>query len=112
MAITFTDGDATGSTAEYFLASASTTATYQTTDCILQVFVDLGAMAAGDQYQIAIYEKVNAGTRRTVYQSIATGAQAGPFVSPSLILGDSWEVGVLKIAGTNRTLPYSLRRVT
>ncbi len=112
MAITLTDGNATGASTEYFLASASTTQTNQTTDCILQVFVDLGTMTAADQYQISIYEKINGGTQRTVYQSIVTGTQPGPFVSPSLILGDAWEVGIKKLAGNDRTLGFSLRKIT
>ena len=112
MAITLTDGNATGATTEYYLASASTTKVDQTTDCILQVFIDPLSMAAGDQYQFTIYEKVNASTQRIAYQSILTGAQSALWVSPSLILGDGYECSVKKLAGTDRTLPFSLRRIT
>lgn len=111
MAITKSDGSATIGTTEFFLASNSTTQVAQTNDCIMQPFVDLANMAAGDQYQITVYEKINGGTQRSMFQSFATGAQPGPEDYPALILTDGWEVGVKKIAGTDRTIAWSLRQV-
>lgn len=112
MAISMTGGSASIGTTEYFIISASTTATYQTTDAVFQAFVSLANMAAGDQYQITLYEKVNAGTATAVLQSILTGAQAVLWVSPSMIVGEGYEVGIKKLAGTDRTINWSYRSAT
>ena len=112
MAIGMTAGSASIGTTEYFIISASTTATYQTTDVVLQVFVSLANMAAGDQYQITVYEKVNAGTATAVSVSVPTGAQSTLWVSPSLIVGEGYEIGIKKIAGTDRTINWSYRTAT
>jgi hypothetical protein len=112
MAISLTNDSATIGATEYWLASDSTTKTNQTDDCILQAFIDFGAMVAGDQYKVRIVEQINGGTQRTLFESIMTGAQASPFVSPALVLGEGWEVGVQKLAGTDRSIGWSLRKLT
>lgn len=112
MPITFVNGSATIGTTEYWLASNSTTKTDQTDDVILQVWIDFGNMAAGDEYEWRVVEKVNAGTQRTVVIGRVVGAQTSPVIIPGLVLGDAWEVGVKKIAGTDRSIAWSLRKVT
>jgi hypothetical protein len=112
MAIGITTGSATMTTTEFFLASNSTTATYQTGDAVVQVFLDCNAMAAGDQYRIRGYEKVNGGTARVWYEATLTGAQSQLFPSPSIIAGEGWEFSVTKLAGTNRAIAWSLRQAT
>lgn len=113
MAITIGPPDsATIGTTEYFLASDSTTATYQTADCILQAQIDLTAMAAGDQYEIKVYEKVDGTNVKAIYRSTLTGAQTDAFVAPSFLVGNGWEVSVKKLAGTDRSIKWSLNRVT
>ena len=111
MAITIASDSATISTTPYYLASDSTTATYQTSDVILQVFIDFANMVAGDQYTVAILEKINAGTARTVYSATLSGVQSTLFVAPSLVLGEGWEVSVTRNAGTDRSIAWSLRTV-
>src|SRR5678816_2629083 len=106
MAISEAPGTQTVGTTEFYLASNSTTKVDQTSDCILQGWLDLSAMVAGDQFQITAYEKVNAGTQAVVYQSAPQGAQPGLFVLPSLILLDGWEVSVKKLAGTDRSIKW------
>lgn len=111
MPITLTSDSATIGTTEYYLASDSTVKVDQTTDCVLQVWIDFGALLAGDTYEVYLYEKINAGTQRklTFYVS---GVQSEPFVLPSMIVGDAWEVGVKKTAGTDRSIGWSLRKVS
>jgi hypothetical protein len=112
MAITFSDGSATIGATEYFLASKSTSATYQTADAVMQAFIDLTNMAAGDQYQITAYEKINGSTARTIQRWFVSGAQAmAGFVTPALVVGDGWEIGVKKLAGTDRSIGFSVRSV-
>ena len=103
---------ATIGTTEYSLPNNSTTLTPITVDGIYQVFIELAAMAAGDQYRIYIKEKVtSAGTQRVIYEAIVTGAQPGPFVTPTLILLHGWDVTMTRLAGTDRSISWSIRQV-
>lgn len=83
--------------------------TPQTTNYKMQAYLDLSAMAAGDQYRIRVYEKVNAGTQRVLYEAWVSGAQSQIWVLPPFYVRDGWNIGLLKIAGTDRTIPWSLR---
>lgn len=112
MTITFVNNSATIGATEYSLPANSTTLAAQTDDCVLQVWIDFDAMAAGDEYRIRLYEKINAGTARKVIDTRVSGDQSTPWVSPSLIVGDGWDVTVQKIAGTDRSIPWSLRKLT
>lgn len=115
MGITYTNDSASISTSEYSLPGDTTTGvpTSQTTDGVFQFFVDLGAMAAGNQYRFRLYEKTDsAGTQRLVEEWIFTGAQSKPmFVSPTFVLGEGWDFTGLKLAGTDRSIPWSIRKV-
>lgn len=108
--LTIASGSASIGTTEYFLASASTTATYQTADGKVQVFIDLSAMAAGDQYQITVYETAG-GSPQPVSRSYPTGAQSTLWVSEELTLSDGWEIGIKKMLGTDRTITWSRKRM-
>ncbi len=112
MAITITSDAATIGTTEYFLASDSTTATYQTSDVIAQFYIDFANMVAGDQYRVKVVEKINASTPRTIFEQTLSGVQASPCVTPSLILGEGWECSVQKISGTDRSIAWSIRTVS
>ncbi|HSW62176.1 MAG TPA: hypothetical protein VLH56_02475 [Dissulfurispiraceae bacterium] len=115
MAITFTNDFATISTSEYSLPADTTTGvpTSQTTDGVYQVMIDFGAMVAGDQYRVRLYEKSDSGgTQRLVEEWILTGAQSKPmFVMPSFVLGEGWDVTVLRLAGADRSIRWSLRSI-
>lgn len=111
MAITITRDSATISTTEYFLASDSTTAVYQATDTNLQVQLDLGALAPGDQYEIKIYDKTDGTNPEVIYHAYAQGAQPYVWVSPPFTVGD-WEVSVKKLAGTDRAIGWALVKIT
>lgn len=115
MAITAAyESSASIGTTEYSCPAATTSGvpTSQTTDGIYQGFLDFAAMAAGDQYEVKVYEKVTSGgTQRTLLTSVLTGAQSGPYVLPSLILMHGWDITVKKLAGTDRTIYWSIRKV-
>lgn len=113
MPITFTANSATISTTEYSLPSVSTDRVAQTDDCILQAFIDLNAMAAGDEYELKVYEKVNGQTQRLCHQAVIAGAQSEPvFVTPTLLLGEGWDVTLKRTAGSDRVINWSLRKIT
>lgn len=103
---------ATISTTEYSLPNNSTTLASITDDGVYQVFIDLANLAVGDEYEIKIKEKVTSGgTQRTVYTAYQDGAVGEPFVTPSLVLLHGWDVTMKKIAGTDRSISWSIRKV-
>jgi hypothetical protein len=116
MGITYTNDYASISTSEYSLPADTTSAvpTAQTTDGVYQAWIDFGAMAAGDQYRVRLYEKTDSGgTQRLVEEWILTGVQSKPmFVTPSMVLGEGWDITVLRLAGSDRSIRWSLRRIS
>lgn len=114
MALTVVDDSASISTTEYYLASDSTSQTPQTDDCLLQAWIDFANMIAGDQYRVRFYEKVNGtgATQRQILEGIVTGVQASPWVSPAMFVAHGWEVSVTRLAGSDRTIGWSLRKIT
>lgn len=112
MAITEISGTEAVSTTEHSLATDGSydTGDAQTGDGVLQAWLDVSDMIAGDQLQIRIYEKVRSGdTQRIVYQAILTGAQAHPiWCSPALTVMHGWDVTCDALAGTI-TVNWSLR---
>lgn len=109
---TLTDDSATISTSEYFLVSDSTTATYQTEDARITGAIDFANMTAAEQYRIRIYDKVNGGSALPLWEAYLTGVQPGPLVLPTLMVGNGWEISVLKVAGTDRSIAWSVRKLT
>ena len=100
-------------TSEYSVVNNSTSLGASTSSGIYQLFLDLNALVAGDEFQVRVYEKVQSGgTQRVVWQSNISGAQSLPiWASPTLILINGWEMSLKKIAGTDRAIPLSCRKV-
>jgi len=113
MGITLVNDAATIGASEYWLASDSTTKVDQTEDCMLQAWLDFAAMTAAETYEYRLVEKINGGTQVNILGPLRLiGVQSSPVVLPALIVGDGWEIGVKKIAGTDRSIAWSLRKVT
>jgi hypothetical protein len=108
----FTNTATIGAT-EYSLPNNSTTLTARTDAGMFEAFIDLNAMTATEQYQVRIYEKtISGGTQRLIWETIVTGAQTWPIlVLPSLILLWGWDITVKKLAGTDRSIVWSIRKV-
>ena len=113
MAFNYSEGAPTVGTTEYYLVSASTTQTLQTTEGTVQVFVDTNAIAAGELFRLRLYEKTRtADTVRLVESWFIPGTQSKPmWVSPAFALSRGWEWSLTKITGTDRAIPYSVRRI-
>ena len=113
MAITTAySGTATIATTEFSLVNGSTTLANITTAGVYQVFIDLSGMGAEDEYQIFVKEKVvSGGTQKNIYAATVDGVQATPFVIPSLILLNGWDVTMLGAAGTSASISWSIRKV-
>lgn len=106
------ENSATIGTTPYSLPNNSATLTPITVDGVYQVFIDLAAMTVAEQYEIKVLEKVTSGgSQREIFKAIITGAQAASWVSPSLILMHGWDVVLTKLAGTDRSIGWSIRQV-
>ena len=114
MAITeLYNGIETVSTTEWSMTTDTAGPDADTTDGVFQLFVEVAALASTDEFRIRIYEKVrSAGTQRVVYDATLVGAQPGPFVSPSLILMHGWDMTIIKVAGTDRSIEWSIRQLS
>jgi hypothetical protein len=104
---------ATISTTEYFLASNSTTKTSQTDDGVYQCFIELNNLVRGDKYVLKVYEKVrSASTDRVIFSAtIANDQTDDNYVTPSLILLHGWEFSLIRTAGADRSIAWSIRKV-
>lgn len=105
-------GSASIGTTAFSLPNNSTSLTPQTDDGIYQVWLDLSAMTVTETYQVQILEKVQStSTQRVVYESVVVGPSTPILAFPSLVLLHGWDVQVLKVAGTDRTIEWSIRKV-
>jgi hypothetical protein len=113
MAITVAyTGTATIGVTEYSLVNSSTTLASVTNVGVYQVFIDVSTMAAGDEYEIKIKEKVTSGgSQLSIYTAVLDGAQSSPFVTPTLVLMLGWDVTMDKLTGTDRSISWSIRKV-
>ena len=105
-------GIETVTTTEWSLTNDSSTIATNTTAGCYQLLLDLNALAAGDEYQIRCYEKVrSADTQRVVWQSNIVGIPPSPnWASPALMLLNGWDFTIDKIAGTDRSITWSIRK--
>lgn len=76
-----------------------------------QTVIDLSALAAGDQFRLRVYEAASSGgTQRLAYESYYTGAQSQPLtLLPGVILLYGWDVTLLRTAGSDRGITWSIR---
>jgi hypothetical protein len=98
------------------IISGNTTPQSVTDDGIYQLWVDpvAAAMAKGDEFEIAILEKVEGtgGTQRVVHSQRLTDVQDKLWFSPPLPLINGWDMTIKKIAGTDRSFDASIRRAS
>lgn len=98
-------------TDEWSLTSDTTTIQTQTSDNVVQAWIDLSAMARGDSFRIRGYEKVqSAGTQRAVFSHVVQNQQSDPlYVSPAMMVMHGWDFTLEKLAGTDRTITWSVK---
>lgn len=106
-------GTSTIGTTEWSLTNNSSTVAAKTDQGGLQVWLDLSAMAAGDQFELIVYEKiVTGGTQRRAWRQTFTGPQTDPHTPlPTVLVKWGWDVTLKKLAGTDRSITWSLRMV-
>lgn len=100
-------------TTEYSLPNDSTSAASITDDGVYQLFLDLSNLAAGDSFELKIYEKViSTESQRVVQTQTFSNVQPTPnVVLPSLILMHGWDMTLKKLAGTDRNIAWSIRKI-
>lgn len=76
-----------------------------------QLFLDLNAVAAGDVFELKVYEKVlSSSTQRLGISTRFSGVQGGPvWISPVYMLLNGWDMTLKKISGTDRAIDWSIR---
>ena len=106
-------GSESVSTTEWDLPSDSSSKSSLTTDGVYQVWLDLSNLAAGDVFEFRGYEKVQSSdTQRAFMIETISGVQSAPnYVTPSFVLIAGWTFTLLRKAGSDRTITWSIRSV-
>lgn len=107
-------GTSTITTTEWDLASnTSFVGDVSSTVGVYQAMVDVSALATTDEFVLRLYEKVvSGGTQRLVESWTFLGSQGVPHhIIPAVILLHGWAFTLQKIAGTDRSITWSLRSV-
>ena len=107
-------GTETVSTTEWSLTTDTAGPDVDTTDGVFQPFIDISALVGADLYQFRVYEKARgADTQRVVYEAFMGGKPGDPiWTCPALILMHGWDMTLLKVAGTDRLITWSIRQLT
>lgn len=106
-------GSETVSTTEHSLTTDTAGPDTETSDGVFQAFLDLNTLAAGDIFVFKVYEKVlSSSTQRLVFSTTFSGPQGAPiWASPCLILMHGWDMTLDKVAGTDRNIDWSIRKI-
>lgn len=106
-------GSETVGTTEWSLTTDTGGPDVETSDGVFQAFLDVNALVFGDEFEFKVYEKAQStDTQRVVYRAYICDAQSDPvFVCPALVLMNGWDMTLKKLAGTDRTITWSIRKV-
>ena len=106
-------GTETVGTTEHSMTTDTAGPDVDATAGVFAALLDLNAVAAGDTFRFAVYEKCRTGdTQRLIYTAEFTGAQPSPlWAGPSLLLGVGWDMTLKKIAGTDRAIQWRVSKV-
>lgn len=87
---------------------------FQSGDYIVQLWLDLSALGSTDAYKLTLYEAVqSAGSQRVVEEWNFNETQSKPnWVMPSVILLHKWDLTLVKVTGNDRSIEWSIRRIS
>lgn len=112
MAIAFTTGSETVTTTEHSIFTDTAGPDSETTDKIVQAVIHFNAVADGDVFAVRMYES-DGTTQRRIDQWVIAHAQTNPaFVLPQFMLGVGYDITLVKLAGTDRAITWSIGAVT
>jgi hypothetical protein len=105
-------GSASIGTTEFSLPANSTSLGTNTTAGVYQLFLDLSALTATEQYVLKLYEKVQSSSTKRVFRTVTfNGAQSDPnFCEAAIGLMNGWDMTLTKVLGTSRTIEWSIRK--
>jgi len=86
--------------------------TSQVDTCQVQPWINILAMAIGDEFVVKLYEKFLAGGAQVVVEEWRIIYPTRFLIIPSLIVHNGWDLVISKVAGTDRVVEWSLRKVT
>jgi hypothetical protein len=103
---------ATISTSEYSLPGDAAGVTAQTTDGCFQAFMDFAAITAvADEFEFKLYEKVASGGTQRVIWTPASINKPEVLVTPAKLLLHGWDMTLDRMAGSDRSIPWSIRQI-
>ncbi len=92
------------------LGTTSGTPASKTDVGVFELDIDPANMAAGDEYEVRLYDKIRSGgTQRSVVLGNLVGAQSGFAKFHVGFLGYGWDITMKKIAGTDRAFDWTIR---
>jgi hypothetical protein len=98
---------------EVSIATGTTPAAQTSAGCYQVVIDGVANMVRGDEFRITIYEKaVSGGTQRILMQATLSDAQSQAWVSPTLIMGNGWDVTMVRVSASSRAFDCSIRKVS
>lgn len=110
MAETVTTDSASISTTEYSLVNDSTSLATSTDDGFYSFKIGLENMVAGDQYEVKLYEKAASGATKRVFALYTLTGVSQDLAIPSIWLGNGWDITVKRLAGSDRTIYWTIVR--
>lgn len=107
-------GTETVSTTEWSMTTDTAGPDVETSDGYFTFVIDLSALGAGDVFTMKLYEKVVSGaTQRLADSWTFSGVQSRLIViTPSFPLMHGWEGTLIKEAGIDRSITWSIRKAT
>ena len=112
MATQVFSGTATIGTTPFSLPNGSTTLTPITAADDIGAVVEFTSLAVGDRFQVEVLDKTasSGGTQRSLFKAVVQGPGTFSIATPFLALIHGWDVRVTKLAGTDRSVTWSLRK--
>jgi hypothetical protein len=111
MAFTFTEFSVSVGATPISLTNGNTTIAANTLNELVAAYVEIDAMAAGDEFEVRLLEKTRGASTQVQRQAWRMPFGENLLETPLFILGNGWDFTILKISGTDRTCQLSLRRV-
>lgn len=109
----YTATASTVGSSEVSCVNNSTSIATVTDDGCYYLFVDTTNVAPGDEFEVALREKiVSGGTQRRWVVGRLVGGCARHFISPSVLLVHGWDFTLKKISGADCAFDWSIRAVT
>ncbi len=110
----FTSAPTIGTT-EWSMTTNTAGPDVDTTVGCFQPVLDLNALASADVFKFQVYEKARAAdTQRLLFSAVFGPVPTGTplWMGPAMTLGAGWDMTLVKVSGTDRAIPNSIRAVT